>query len=155
MDTIKRATRSILAAFAALGYALAFAQPAFAAMPMPAPADVVKAQGVYALSQLRSLAAVYGADPTGSASREAINNGWAPVARGYASPQHGWPARGPSLGESLEPLLAQAQAARSACQGYEDSCQAESLAWAKARVKGVRAARNPGAELAKVVAEFD
>ena len=76
------------------------AAPSF---PRPAQVDVVKAQGVYALSQLKALAAIYGADPSGAASREAMDNGWAPVSRSYASPQHGWPARGPSLGESIEP----------------------------------------------------
>ena len=121
----------------------------------PAAADVVNAQGVFAVAQLKALAAVYGAYPSGAATREAIDNGWGPVHRGYASPQHGWPARGPSLGESIEPLLAQAQAARAACQGYEDACQARSLAWARAGAQRVKAAKNPGVELAKVVAEFE
>lgn len=120
----------------------------------PAPAEVVKAQGVFAATQLKVLAAIYGSDPSGAASREAIDNGWAPVNRNYASPQHGWPARGPSLGESIEPLLAQAHAASAGCQGYEDACQAKSMAWARLGTKRIKAAKNPGAELAKVVAEM-
>jgi hypothetical protein len=128
------------------------AAPSF---PRPAQADVVKAQGVYALSQLKALAAIYGADPSGAASREAMDNGWAPVSRSYASPQHGWPARGPSLGESIEPLLAQARAAKYACPGYEGACQAQSLAWAKVEAKRVRSAKNPGAQLAASVAQLE
>lgn len=150
MTAIQHAAQSLIVA-ASLAVGAAMAAPPSA----PAPADVVRAQGVFAVSQLKVFAAIYGADPTGAASREALDNGWAPVDRGHASPQGGWPARGPSLGESIETLLAQAQAGRSSCSGYEDECQAKALAWARAQAKRVKGAKNPGAELAKVVAGLE
>lgn len=124
------------------------------AFPRPSEEAVVKAQGQHAMVQLRSVAAIFGADPSGGFSREAFSKGWAPVSLGYASPTHGWPARGPSLGESIEPLLAQARAAQLACKELEGSCQAGAAAWARQRAARVKMAKNPGAELASVVGQL-
>lgn len=117
----------------------------------PSEEAIVKAQGVHAGVQLKVMAAFMGADPSGLASREAIEKGWAPVNRGYASPTHGWPARGPSLGESIEPLFAQARAAQLGCKELEGTCQARAAAWAKEGGRSVRAAKNPGREFARLV----
>lgn len=117
-------------------------------VPQP---EIVQAQGRYAMVQLTALAAVYGADPSGKASREAFDNGWAPVRLGWSSPSHNWPARGPSLKESIEPLLAQAHAAKMSCETFEGPCQNEAARVAKLQARAILKDKNPGARLAAEV----
>lgn len=124
------------------------------AMPKPDEASIVKGQGAYAMAQLSVLAAIYGSDPSGKASKEAFDNGWAPVSRSYASPQSGWPARGPSLRESIEPLLAQAYAAKAACSSIEGHCQDAAAKKAKGAARVILSSKNPGHALAEAVSKI-
>lgn len=128
--------------------ALALCAAAAQAQQLPSQADVVQAQGRYASAELAALAAVFGADPSGGASREAFEKGMAPAMLSWSSPVQGWPARGPSLRESIEPLLAMRAAAKMGCERLEGPCQAKAAAAAKAAAKKVLDAKNPGAELA-------
>ena len=57
----------------------------------------------------------------------------------------------PRLGESIEPLLAQARAAQLACKELEGACQGVAAAWAKQSAGRVKMAKNPGVELARTV----
>jgi hypothetical protein len=120
----------------------------------PDEASIVRGQGNYAMAQLSVLAAIYGSDPSGKASKEAFDNGWAPVSRGYASPQSGWPARGPSLRESIEPLLAQAYAAKAACQTVEGPCQDAAAKKAKVEAGLILSSKNPGRALSQAVSKI-
>lgn len=121
---------------------------------MPQASAIVQAQGQMAMVQLQALAAVYSADPSGKASKEAFENGWAPVNKGYSSPSHGWPARGPSLSESVEPLFAQALAAKWGCADLEGPCQNKAGAQAAKIAKKVLGSKNPGGELGSQVSSL-
>lgn len=123
-------------------------------IPTPDEASIVKGQGAYAMAQLSVLAAIYGRDPSGKASKEAFDNAWAPVSRAYASPQSGWPARGPSLRESIEPLLAQAYAAKAECARIEGQCQDEAAKKAKGAAREILSNKNPGRALAEAVSKI-
>lgn len=146
----RKYTLVVACALAVLGWSFQ-AQAQSQSFPRPEESAVVKAQGQYAMAQLKSFAAIFGADPSGGFSREAFSKGWAPVNRRYSSPTNGWPARGPSLGESIESLFAQARAAQLACKELEGSCQIEAAAWAKKSAERVKIAKNPGVELARTV----
>ena len=120
----------------------------------PDEASIVKAQGNLAMVQLQALSYIYSADPSGKFSTEAFNHGWAPVSLAYASPTHGWPARGPSLSESIEPLFAQSLASKNNCEHLEGPCQDQASALAKKIAKKILSSRNPGKELLSQVSSL-
>lgn len=146
-----RETLSLIFVAAALGVSMGASSQTMNGFHKPGQQSVVKAQADYALIQLKVLSGFMGSDPSGLASREAIEKGWAPVNRGFASPSHGWPARGASLGESIEPLLAQARAGAQGCKELEGACQKSAQNWAKEGMSRIKHAKNPGVEFAKVV----
>lgn len=132
--------------------ALFVAAPTHAQLKWPSGLQIVQAQGQYALSELQAISAIYGGDPSGSVSREAFENGWAPANLGYVSPRQGWPARGPTLGESIQPLLANVKAWRMDCQTNDGPCAKRALRWSKARSQEILSSPNPGKMLSQVVA---
>ena len=145
------ATQSCFASLIAFGCSGAFAQGSAA----PAQSEIVQAQATYAKVQLQALAAIYGADPSGGASKGAFAQGMAPAMTAWSSPVQGWPARGPNLGESVRPLMAMAIAGRMGCKEVEGPCQNQAMAQAAAIGRKVSKARNPGAEFAAQVSRLD
>lgn len=139
---------------AMMGLMLAWAGASMA-QTAPQAADIVKGQAVFAMAHLRAMSAIMGADPDGAFSKEALRSGRAPVQRGWASPEGGWPARGPTLNESLDSSFAMIEAGLRGCPAVSGPCQDQALSAGKARAQAVRQAKNPGAEMARQVAALD
>lgn len=121
-------------------------------MPTPSEAAVVQAQGRFAAAQLQSLAMIFGHAPA-SVAREAFASGNAAIAWRHYSPALRGVSRGPTLSESIAPLLANVRAARDECPSVEGPCQDRAWTWAKERAEQIRRSVHPGKALASTLDE--
>lgn len=118
----------------------------------PTERQIVEAQGQYARAQLGALAALLGTAPAASA-REAFASGGAAIDWTHWSPALGGVARGPTLSESLAPLLANLAAQRAGCDRLEGPCQDRALAAGRRAAKDILKSQHPGAALAAAIKE--
>jgi hypothetical protein len=118
----------------------------------PTEASVVKAQGDFARIQLESLSALLSAMPA-AVAKESFASGNAAIDWAHWSPALGGVARGPTLAESLNPLLSNLAAAKSACAELDGPCQARARAWGAARASSILKSPHPGKALAMALSE--
>jgi hypothetical protein len=115
-------------------------------------ARIVEAQGAYARAQLGSIAAILSAAPA-AAAREAFQSGNATIDWRRYSPGLGSIARGPTLKESLAPLLSNIAASKMGCVALEGSCQNQAAASGRDAALRVLGSEHPGKALLAALAE--
>lgn len=118
----------------------------------PSEAQIIQAQGAYARSQLGSIAAILSAAPAASA-REAFQSGNAPIDWRHYSPGLGAVARGPTLKESIAPLLSNIAAARMGCESLEGPCQSKATKSGTDAARRVLLADHPGKALLSALSD--
>ena len=124
-----------------------------AGLPTPPEAEVVQGQGAFAQAQLQMLAMFYSNAPA-AAAKEAFASGNAQIDWRHYSPAMGGVSRGPTLSESIGPLLANIRAAADKCPAVEGPCQDKAWAWAKAQSESIRKSAHPGKALASTLEEI-
>ena len=120
---------------------------------LPSEGALIQAQGVYARAQLESLASLFKKLPP-AAAKEAFASGNAAIDWRHYSPSLGGIARGPTLGESIAPLLANVEAVKLGCPTTEGPCQVKAWNWAKDQARTILASSHPGIALANIMGDM-